>query len=548
TVTPTMQYRMYLPIIFKNWPPGSVQLSPPPTIRVYHELYEPKGTIEVIDFETYVKRVVPREMPASWNAEALKAQAVAARTYGWYKVLNPRSADFDVYDDTWDQVCGPDSWRDPRSDAATDATRGQYIAYASSVIIAMYSAENGDPTKTGNVAYLQAVNDPVSFGKTLFGHGYGMGQWGARRWADQYAWDYYKILKHYYTGVTVEHPRAASGDAAVPIGSVVGPWSKWYLNSKRALLVANASDDWAVQGVDFYATYNDGATYANRRLGPGTKGSAGWSYLWDLSALPDQPMGASPISVTARVSDYYGNVLSNALTVTTGLDTVVPTGTASFVSKSGDTVTMTLSATDPGASPSGVNRMSFSDGYNWRWEGEKTSGASGTYFFNNVGSAVSDPAASGGQAWKVPAGSAGWVWGPYYKSLPAERGYRAYFRLKTDNVTTTSEIAKLDVVDNGGGRVLGIFKLRGIDFRQANAYQEFCVDFYYTNPETTYGLEFRTNFTGAADVYLDRVLVVSYPVTYATSATFAPVTGSQVIVKFLDAAENISEDVVVNVP
>ena len=61
---------------------------PPKTIQVYRTA---SGTVESIDFEEYVKGVVAGEMPANFAEEALKAQAVAARTYSLSKVI--RSGD-----------------------------------------------------------------------------------------------------------------------------------------------------------------------------------------------------------------------------------------------------------------------------------------------------------------------------------------------------------------------------------------------------------------------------------------------------------------------
>ncbi|MEW6231780.1 MAG: SpoIID/LytB domain-containing protein [Chloroflexota bacterium] len=187
----------------------AAQLFPPATIRVLHTYFEPKNTIEVVDFETYVKRVVPMEMPYTWHPEALKAQAVAARTYGWYKVITGVGKLWDVTDGPDTQVCGPDSWRKSSTDAATDATRGHYLAYDGQVIIAMYSAENGDPTlSNGSYPYLQSVPDPVCTGRTRWGHGYGLCQHGAQSWANLQGWAYRDILLHYYTGVALVNPYA----------------------------------------------------------------------------------------------------------------------------------------------------------------------------------------------------------------------------------------------------------------------------------------------------------------------------------------------------
>ena len=57
------------------------------------------NTIKTMDLEEYLRCVVPSEMPASWPAEALKAQAVAARTYAMKKIQDRKSKEFDV-DDT----------------------------------------------------------------------------------------------------------------------------------------------------------------------------------------------------------------------------------------------------------------------------------------------------------------------------------------------------------------------------------------------------------------------------------------------------------------
>ncbi|NLB82201.1 MAG: SpoIID/LytB domain-containing protein, partial [Clostridiaceae bacterium] len=48
--------------------------------------FSEEGVVQQVNFEEYVKGVVAAEMPASFEKEALKAQAVAARTYAYYKI------------------------------------------------------------------------------------------------------------------------------------------------------------------------------------------------------------------------------------------------------------------------------------------------------------------------------------------------------------------------------------------------------------------------------------------------------------------------------
>lgn len=57
-----------------------------------------------MDIEEYLQGVLPAEMPKSWPLEALKAQAVAARSFALYKMSLRRDADYDVESDVMDQV------------------------------------------------------------------------------------------------------------------------------------------------------------------------------------------------------------------------------------------------------------------------------------------------------------------------------------------------------------------------------------------------------------------------------------------------------------
>jgi hypothetical protein len=102
-------------------------------------------------------------------------------------------------------------------------------------------------------------------------------------------------------------------------------------------------------------------------------------------------------------------------------------------------------------------------------------------------------------------------------------------------------VAILEVVDEYGQSLLGLLRLRGIDFRAPNTYQEFAVDLNYMTQGSA-GLEFRTYFTGAADLALDRVMVVTYPEPYQNGLILEPSQLGGLRVKFLDGAGNISAD------
>lgn len=93
--------------------------------------------INTIGMEEYLKGVVPSEMPASWNIEALKAQAIAARTYSW------NYGGKTITDTISHQVYGGLSGSHPNSDKAVEATTGQVLKYNNTLIDAVYSASNG---------------------------------------------------------------------------------------------------------------------------------------------------------------------------------------------------------------------------------------------------------------------------------------------------------------------------------------------------------------------------------------------------------------------
>ena len=70
---------------------------------------EKRGTIEKIPLETYVKGVLAGEMPTSFQLEALKAQAVAARSYVLKKIEQNKDKEYDVVDTVSNQVYLSDS-------------------------------------------------------------------------------------------------------------------------------------------------------------------------------------------------------------------------------------------------------------------------------------------------------------------------------------------------------------------------------------------------------------------------------------------------------
>ncbi len=123
--------------------------------------------VNIVDIEDYVKGVLPYEMSPGWPAEALKAQAVCARTYVASHFDGYRSSyGFDVTNDTYSQVYRGSSACESDTDAAVEATEGLYITYRGEPIDAMYCSSNGGGSEDSEnvmysaVAWLRGKSDP----------------------------------------------------------------------------------------------------------------------------------------------------------------------------------------------------------------------------------------------------------------------------------------------------------------------------------------------------------------------------------------------------
>lgn len=97
--------------------------------------------VNVLDVESYLRGVVPAEMAASWPLEALKAQAVAARSYTLTS-LDP-AARYDLCATDECQVYRGVAAEHPRSDAAIAATAGVVVSYQGATARTYYHADSG---------------------------------------------------------------------------------------------------------------------------------------------------------------------------------------------------------------------------------------------------------------------------------------------------------------------------------------------------------------------------------------------------------------------
>jgi stage II sporulation protein D len=123
------------------------------------------STINVVGLDDYVRGVVSRESPASWPLEALKAQAVAARTYA---IATSKGGDgFDQYADTRSQVYGGVGAETPSTDQAVAETAGQVVTYEGAPVVTYFFSTSGGRTEDvenvfGGEAepWLRSVDDP----------------------------------------------------------------------------------------------------------------------------------------------------------------------------------------------------------------------------------------------------------------------------------------------------------------------------------------------------------------------------------------------------
>jgi hypothetical protein len=170
---------------------------------------QPPPQVQPMDLEDYLRGVVPHEMSPSARLEALKAQAVAARTYAMATLRpdgRPRHGDTaDVCTTDHCQVWTAETH--PSSDAAVLSTAGQFLKFDTRIATAYFFGHCGGRTNTpaevgwpGQVPWCQPVPCLCKPPRPAGNHGVGMCQDGAVLMA-QRSYDYVMILNHYYTGV-----------------------------------------------------------------------------------------------------------------------------------------------------------------------------------------------------------------------------------------------------------------------------------------------------------------------------------------------------------
>mgnify|MGYP005791430979 FL=1 len=152
-------------------------------------LHAKTGEVEQVNLEEYLCHVVSAEMPADYELEALKAQAIVARTYTMYKRMNKKHANADICDDStccqawvskedrlarWEESKRESNWQ--KIEQCINETRGKIVTYQNEPINAFFHANSGGKTEIpvnvwgggSNLPYLQVVETAGEEGYTQY--------------------------------------------------------------------------------------------------------------------------------------------------------------------------------------------------------------------------------------------------------------------------------------------------------------------------------------------------------------------------------------------
>jgi stage II sporulation protein D len=175
---------------------------------IVKRIYDDLTVINDLSLEEYLLGVVPSEMPSSWDEEALKAQAIAARSYAISNLGKRVSRGYDLKDTPEDQAYNGATGEKAKTTKAVLETRGKVLVYNKKVINAYYSASAGGKTRLPSEAWgskdLPYLHSVFSYDDNVGkkGHGVGLSQYGANSLAKQ-GYNAYQILNYFYNQVAL---------------------------------------------------------------------------------------------------------------------------------------------------------------------------------------------------------------------------------------------------------------------------------------------------------------------------------------------------------
>jgi stage II sporulation protein D len=127
-----------------------------------------KGLIVIneLDIEDYLKGVVPEEVAYDWHPEALKVQAIVARTYALYQKRHNSGRGFDLVSTVQDQVYQGVGTERPETSMAVAMTDGLVVTYGNELALTLYHSTSAGPTQDirevwgRDFPYLRGVDCP----------------------------------------------------------------------------------------------------------------------------------------------------------------------------------------------------------------------------------------------------------------------------------------------------------------------------------------------------------------------------------------------------
>ena len=141
-------------------------VSKPSTSNLYRGYFRVRLTttamvVNHVTIERYLRGVVPLEMPSSWPVEALKAQAIAARSYG-LQHRHPTTGYYDVYDDTRSQVYRGRKAETVAGSAAVTSTAGVVLLSGTSLVNALFHSADGGWTENNENVFVSSTGSIVA--------------------------------------------------------------------------------------------------------------------------------------------------------------------------------------------------------------------------------------------------------------------------------------------------------------------------------------------------------------------------------------------------
>jgi stage II sporulation protein D len=228
-------------------------------------------SVNAVGLEDYVRGVVGGESPSSWPADALRAQAVAARTYA---ITTGGGPNFDQYADTRSQMYRGTEVEVASTEAAVKATTGQVVTYDGKPVVTYFFSTSGGRTEDVENSFigsppkpwLKSVSDPYDSVSPLH-------RWGPYRYSmSAAAAKLGSYVKGTFRGIDVtkrgESPRVVYAD-------VVGSRGRARVTGPQLRSIFGLRDSWATYNVITASGAVDNPAGNGPSTGDGSDGSGG---------------------------------------------------------------------------------------------------------------------------------------------------------------------------------------------------------------------------------------------------------------------------------